>query len=234
MKKTKRILCVALAALMLFGLGAPTVSAAPLAQRAELELATVELLDMDWPFTDVGPNDAIFEAVAFMYSFELMLGTSETTFSPNRNLTRGMVTTILWRIARDFSLDEIDPVPFSPIFSDVRDGRWYTEAVMWASEWDIVEGVGGGRFAPTNDITREQLAVMIHRFEQLFWVDGDVSVPGNAPQAPSGTSSWAQEAMRWATFHGFTNTSNPRSPASRGETAEFVYRYMLEYFFNID
>jgi len=174
------------------------------------------------PFADVRWHDWFYPSVAFVYNHDLMRGTSQTAFSPNSNLNRAMVVTILWRIAME------PDVRFQAHFSDVQPGRWYSEAVTWAFEEGVVDGVGGGRFAPNDPITRQQLAVMVHRFEQFF-EDSDIHVPGHV-QTPPGTADWAREAMRWATYHNFITASNPGARASRAETAAFVHRYILQFF----
>jgi len=112
------------------------------------------------PFTDVSVDDWYYTAVRYVFENDIMRGTSETAFSPNGTLTRAMVATILYRLEQEPS------VVFQQIFDDVAPGRWYSYAVTWAYDTGIVQGVGGGRFAPNDALTREQLAVMMHRLAQ--------------------------------------------------------------------
>jgi len=171
------------------------------------------------PFTDVRPSDWFYDAVGFLYHNRIMIGASATTFDPHVTLNRAMVATILWRI-------EGEPhVPFRQVFSDVAPGRWYSTAVVWAFDAGVVRGVGEGRFAPNALISRQELAVMVHRYEQSW---ENVHVPGHVP-VPPGTNDWAHEAMRWATFRGFIGSSNPPGSANRAETAVFIHLYLLHY-----
>ena len=83
-----------------------------------------------------------------------MVGTSETTFSPYTNTTRGMIVTMLHTL-------EGSPMPNTTNgFTDVGSDKYYTDAVAWASANKIVSGYGNGIFGPENAITREQMAVI--------------------------------------------------------------------------
>ena len=180
------------------------------------------------PFTDVGTDIATATAVKAMFDRGLMNGTSDTTFEPNISLDRAMLATMLHRMTWD------EDTVFRPVFSDIAPGRWYSEAVVWASDNGIVNGVGDGRFAPTQQLARQELAVMLYRYmrvrltNMLEWfddidVDAIMAVPSHV-QAPSGTASWANDAMRWAVHNGlFVSAGAPTAYATRGDVAIFVY-----------
>ena len=105
------------------------------------------------PFNDVKVTSWFYDEVKYVYENGLMTGTSDTTFSPNGTTTRGMVVTILWRL-------DGEPDSTEMRFADVAAGRYYTDAVMWASSNNIAGGHGDGNFGPNDPITREQLAVI--------------------------------------------------------------------------
>ena len=169
------------------------------------------------PFTDVPQTAAFYSAVRHVFESGIMNGTSNTTFEPNLSLDRAMLATILHRHADEPS------VTFRSVFSDVTAGQWYSSGIVWASDNNIVNGVGGGRFAPTQQLAREELAVMMHRYAQSL--GHNMTVPTSVT-APQGTSSWAIEAMRWATHHNLlTGTGTPTSFATRAQTAQFIYRF---------
>jgi len=170
------------------------------------------------PFTDIQPTARYYNAIRHVFEQDIMRGTSETAFSPNETLTRAMVATILHRMA-----DE-PHTTFRPLFNDVVAGRWYSLAVTWANDTEIVQGVGSGRFAPNDLLTREQLSAMMHRFARYRGLD--LSVPSHIT-APSGTSQWAQHYVRWAVYHNFIPTTNPSAAATRAETAIFVHQFDL-------
>ena len=92
------------------------------------------------------------------FSVSLMSGVGENTFSPNANLSRAMLAQILYNLAgRPAATGASD-------FNDVAEGMWYTNAIAWAAENGVVSGLGNGKFGPNDNITREQLAVMLYRY----------------------------------------------------------------------
>jgi len=167
------------------------------------------------PFHDVSPDDWFYNHVWYMFAMGFMVGTSETTFDPHGALDRAMIATILHR-----TVWPTPDVPFRPIFSDISPGHWYSEAVTWAYDTGIVQGMGDNRFAPHDSLTREQLATMMHRLAPIFWQS--LYVPEHIDNV-AGASPWAQEAMRWAVYRGFIDSGeNPRAAATRAEAAFFV------------
>ncbi len=110
------------------------------------------------PFGDVQSTDWYYDEVQYVYENGLMSGTSATTFSPDTTTTRGMIVTILHR------LEGTPAVSTSGTFADVTAGRYYTDAVEWASANGIVGGYGNGRFGPNDPITREQMAAILYRY----------------------------------------------------------------------
>jgi len=140
-----------------------------------------------FPFVDVPPNHWAREYVEFIWERDLVQGTSATTFSPSTPLSRAMMITILWREAGS-------PTASGGGFSDVAHGQWYTTAVAWAKEHDIVQGIGGGLFAPSRAITREEMAVILHRYAEAF----DLELPSNSGSAFTDfdtVSVWAKDAV---------------------------------------
>ena len=155
-----------------------------------------------------------------------MIGVSATSFAPELPLSRAMAVTILHRVAQEPS------VIASPGFSDVPTGLWYSDAVTWAYEHGIVEGVGGGRFAPYAIITREELATLLLRYAEFS--GEDTFVPAGV--SPHGqTSPWAREAMQWGDYYGLIpqaiqgETANPAESITRAESATIFSRIMLAF-----
>jgi len=178
------------------------------------------------PFIDVTREHWFFISVMYAYDDNLMRGTSEHTFSPDIPLSRAMMVTILHRRASPF--DTYAP----PNFIDVPEDTWYSDAVAWAAHHGIVKGVGDGRFAPHDNITREEMATMFYRVASMFgWL-------GMTPSGASLThfpdhylvSDWAQTAMLWAVSQGFFRGDaegflNPTGSATRAECATVLHRH---------
>lgn len=179
----------------------------------------------DEPFIDVDENDWFYDSVTYVYSEGMMDGVSDTQFAPNSNLTRGMVVTMLYR------LEDEPRVTGSSGFDDVASGAWYADAVAWAAENGIVNGVSDAEFAPNDNITREQLAAILYRYAE--YNDYDVSGRDDLSEFTdrSSISSYALDAMRWAVdeglITGITDTTiEPQGTATRAQAATMFMRFM--------
>lgn len=106
--------------------------------------------DPDFPFADVAKGSWYYEGVRYAYENGLMSGTGEGTFSPDLPTSRGMLVTILYRLAGSAS------------FTDVVKGQWYADGVAWASANGVVSGYPDGSFRPNDTITREQMAAILY------------------------------------------------------------------------
>ena len=181
--------------------------------------------ELDEPFADVDELDWFYDAVVYVYNEGMMDGISATQFAPNSNLTRAMVVTMLYRL-------EGEPrVTGSSGFDDVASGAWYADAVTWAAENGIVNGVSDTEFAPNVNITREQLAAILYRYAE--YNDYDVSGREDLSEFTdrSSISSYALDAMRWAVdeglITGITNTTiEPQGTATRAQAATMFMRFM--------
>lgn len=184
----------------------------------------------DLPFTDVQVNWA-YEPIKYVYEHGLMNGTSETTFNPKGSLTRGMVVTVLYRLAN--SPEEYYD---ASLFMDVENGRYYSIAACWALNNNIVSGTstdewGTPYFSADRSITRQELATMFVRFAEYQHVilseGGDISSFTDA----SKVAKWAKKAMEWATAAGLINgtgngsTLSPTGEATRDQFAAIIQRY---------
>ena len=179
----------------------------------------------DNPFSDVAYDSWYFDYVRFVYEHGLKVGTAPGQFSPHTNLTRGMIVTILWRLADEPSATGGNG------FDDVASGRWYSAAIAWANANEIAQGFGDGRFGPSDYVTREQLAVIFRNFaayQGLEITTGPFVADFHDAET---TSGWALEAMQWANANGLISgrtqtTLAPAGNATRAESAAFLYRFI--------
>ena len=184
--------------------------------------ATVEIVDNSKDFDDVSPTDWEADAVAFASAHELFGGTSDTTFSPDQEMSRGMLATVLYR------LEGLPDQDTAVLFEDVDSDAWYTDGVAWAAENGIVNGDGQGQFRPNDSITREQFAVMLWRYAGSPEDGGDQALAfTDADQA----SGYAQQALRWAVANGVISgypngQLNPRGTATRAQAAQMLKNFM--------
>ena len=176
-------------------------------------------------FDDVTKGDWFYKDVEYVYNEGIMDGVSKREFAPNETLTRAMIVKILYRI-------EGEPASYrSSDFNDVESGRWYTGAVAWAAEKEIVKGYGNGKFGPNDPVTREQLAAILYRYTQYKgWstTAASGSLKGFADAAS--VSSYAVDAMNWAVDEGLLKGANnklsPKSNATRAQVAAIIHRYL--------
>lgn len=147
---------------------------------------------MSLPYTDVSWDHWAYTAIKRMYTRGLMVGVNETTFAPSQELSRAMLSVILYARAGQPAVEAANP------FTDVPADSWYTDAVVWAADNGIVSGFGDGTFRPNDALTRAQAAVMLCAFAAFTQDDvtvrADLSAYSDAGQIPS----WAMDAMQWA------------------------------------
>ena len=164
------------------------------------------------PFSDV-PEDAWYAgAVLALYERGVMNGTGGDRFSPDGTFTRAQLAAVLYRMAGEPAVTGEDS------FSDTAADAWYSDAVVWAERSGVVNGVGGGRFAPDEPVTQEQLVTMLYRMAH----------EPDAPCAPDATP-YAARAVGWAREHGLAPetadyTFAPQEIALRAQVAEILCR----------
>lgn len=151
----------------------------------------------------------------------LMNGTGETEFSPSLSATRGMIVTILYRLAGS------PAVTAASGFTDVAPGAYYADAVAWAAANGIVNGYGNDTFGPNDNVTREQFAAILWRYADSPAASGTLDGFTDAGQI----SNYAVDAMHWAVEQGVVNGKgngvlDPKGSAVRAEAAAMLMRYL--------
>ena len=176
------------------------------------------------PFLDVNEGDWFYDAVAYAYENGLMDGVGGNRFAPNSATTRAQLVTILYRLEGEPAVSGDLP------FTDVEAGTWYTNAVGWAAQNGIVNGVGDDTFAPGNDLTREQLVTILYRYAESKGYD--VSASADLTGYPDGEEiqAYAREAMAWAVAENIIqgmedDTLKPAGNASRAQIATILMRF---------
>lgn len=174
------------------------------------------------PFTDVSPEQWYNRAVQHAYTHGIMNGVEDTLFSPNTPTTRGMFVTILHRLDGGVSAKNVG-------FDDVPSTAYYAQAVNWAAENGIVTGVSTSRFAPEQEISREQLVTMIARYAAYLGRTIPVEDQTADYTDASLISPYALAPMNWALQEGLlVGTSNnklsPQGTATRAQIAQIMMR----------
>jgi hypothetical protein len=179
-------------------------------------------------YADVMLTNWYYSAVNDVVKKGIMTGTSATTFDPNRDTTRAMLATVLWRQAGKPAAS----LTTSP-FADVQDKTaWYYDAVLWAYEKGIVKGLSETTFSANRTVSRQELVTMLYRYSQ---VNSSSLTATNTADVSSfsdwGTvSDWAEDSFRWAYKNGLVTgltetTLSPGSNATRAQIASILTRY---------
>ena len=174
-------------------------------------------------FEDVDLNRWYHKGIDFVVSENLMVGMGNNLFQPNGSLTRGQLATILYRLAGSPETSGKSP------FTDVAEGRYYSDAVAWAAENGIVTGITDTLFAPNQPVTREQLVTMIGRYAEKKGIEIVAKGDLNAYPDASNVSNYAKAYMIWAVENGIVNGAGgklmPKDTASRAQIAAIIMRY---------
>lgn len=172
------------------------------------------------PFTDVKSGNWFYDAVKYAYEQGLMTGTSATTFAPNGTMNRAMIVTVLYR------LEKSPAVTGASKFTDVPAGQWYSDAVAWAAANKIVNGYDETTFGPMNAVTREQMAAILFRYEQVKGLE-NVTLEENLNRFSDQNkiSAYAIPALQWAVGQKIINgnadgTLDPTGTATRAQVAQ--------------
>ncbi len=180
------------------------------------------------PFTDVKTGDWFYDAVKYAVQNERYNGTSATTFGPRDRMTRAMLVTVL------YGLEGKPLVTGKTAFTDVKDGEWYTDAVIWANANGITTGYGNGLFGTKDAITREQMAAMLLSYANYKKLDTKKTTDLAAYTDAASIAPYALDAMKWAKAEGFltgrtTTTIAPADTATRAEAATILMRFEKDY-----
>ena len=177
-------------------------------------------------FKDVAKSDWFYDAVVYVSDKELMTGESGS-FNPGGTMTRGMVVTILYRLAGSPGLVG------QPAFSDVAPGDAYAKPVLWASQNGITNGCGNGAFGVNDAVSREQLVTFLNRYAKLKNYDLTASADLAKFADVSAVDSYARSAMQWAVGAGIVqgegSTLAPLSTGTRAQAAAILMRFCKTY-----
>ena len=180
-------------------------------------------------FTDVSPSDWFYKAVITAVVNRIFTGTSDTTFSPQKTMTREMLATALYNLSKD-----TNPSYTKMPFSDTETGKWYSDAVVWASKNNIISGYGNNLFGVGDPVTREQAATVLFRYAQYKGVPLIGANTLTEFSDKSSVHSWALQAIQWAVSNNLMSGQNnngkiilnPLAKATRAEIATIIVAYI--------
>jgi hypothetical protein len=195
---------------------------------------TVLFMENDKSFTDV-PGHWAAGYIGFVTEREIFLGTGADTFSPNTGMTRAMFATVVGRLY-ERSYGEIESAGFDAgagAFTDCNYDAYYGKYVDWCAENGVIEGLGGGLFAPDREITRQEMAAILYRFADYLDVLPAGPDSGAALDYPDSGSiaAWAKNAAQYCQdtdiITGRTGGAfAPGETATRSEVAAIIQRFV--------
>lgn len=172
-------------------------------------------------FSDVAASDYYFDAVNWAVENQITQGMGNGLFMPADTCTRAQVVTFLWRLD-----GETAAASGENSFSDVETGSWYADAVLWAVERKVTDGMGNGIFLPDGTCTRAQIVTFLWKYA------GKPAVTGGAdnPFADVDEDDWYADAVLWAVDQGITTglterSFGPEEPCTRAQIVTFLHRY---------
>jgi|GEM_PF-592767 len=178
------------------------------------------------PFKDVTKNNWFYPHVEYVMVNNLFTGVTDSIFAPDGTLTRGMMVTLLGRLA------DIDPSDYTGAsFGDVSTGEYYAPYVKWASEKKIVNGIGNNKFAPAENISRQDLATIMHRYAQVMKIELPVSEPKITFSDSTLIASYAVTSVEVMQCAGIINGKlnnlfDPLGTSTRAETAALLHGFI--------
>lgn len=194
----------------------------------------------DWssePYVDVPLDAWYYEYVSSLSASHIFLGVSEApkTFEPNSTLTRAMLVTVLMRHQNMLDLGKTETGSYEGRFTDVKDGKWYSEAVEWAAEKGVVEGYPDGSFRPNAPVTREETLTILERYYSANVPEGEGSeyilkLEYTPFADEKSVSDWAADALKLAMLTGAVDYSDdddafafePKRSVTRAEAAKII------------
>lgn len=189
-------------------------------------LALSAVLASGNPFADVAENSWQYPYVKYAYDQGFMGGNGtdaegKVIFKPDEDISREQFVQIL------YSKEGKPTIEYANRFSDVSDGKWYTGAILWATENNIVAGVDGGtRFGVNQSITREEMATMLRAYAEYKSWDTTKRAEFEGFADADNISSWAVENMQWAIAEGVMAGKGvylaPKESATRAEAATML------------
>ncbi len=201
------------------------------------------------PLSDVDPEAWYAPGISYVVEKGLMVGISAYRFAPDNEVTRGMMVTVLWRLAGSPEIDYEDLMCQNEywLLSDIPENAYYETAALWAKATGIMEGypvpydpqdpptgLEVYEFRPENVLTREQLATVLYRYAKWAGIKlPEISTPDTPFPDNDSVSSWAQESMTWCTstslIHGTTQNGitllAPKNSTTRAQLATILMRF---------
>lgn len=181
--------------------------------------------DSELTFKDIDAFSWAHHMIAYLMDKGIVSGESEDIFNPNKEIDRAEFVTMLYRMAGEPAAEQYIA------FDDVSETSWYHDAVSWAVENGIVNGVSDTTFEPGATITKEQLITMLYRYAQMYGIDTDETTSLDSYTDALKIHDYALEAVTWGLATGIIKGSSPEllvpyNNPTRLETVNALYKFL--------
>lgn len=178
-------------------------------------------------FQDVTEQDWFYNDVTILQEKQFVNGITPSEFKPYNNITRAEFVTIIANISQANLTQYNGDTPFSDVDMD----SWYSRQIQWAYENNLIQGISFDKFAPIENITKEEAAVILYRHKQVFGgIDSSENKDSKEFSDQSQISSWAkdavQELQKFNVIQGFNNLFFPQNKLLRCEAASLFSKYI--------
>lgn len=180
-------------------------------------------------FTDIA-NHWGKSYIDFVTEREIFVGTSDSVFSPDTGMTRAMLATVIGRLY-ERSYGPLQTAA-THTFTDCSDNNWYCSYIDWSSEKGIILGVGGGKFEPNRQVTRQEMAAMLYRFAKFMKLSTEIGAGAKLNYSDADDiAPWAREASLYFQETGIITGRDqdsfvPEGTATRAEVATILKRFI--------
>ncbi|OOB78940.1 MAG: hypothetical protein BEN18_05605 [Epulopiscium sp. Nuni2H_MBin001] len=191
-------------------------------EEADVESVTQTIAEV---FTDISESAWYYADVSAVYNSGLMAGVTDTEWEPATTVTRAQLATILHRMDDNLVINN------AQTFSDIANDAWYSTSINWAASVGIYGGYDDGTFRPSENITREQIAVIIYNYAGYKNYDTMQSSSLADFNDVNDIASWSSHAVAWAVGNGIIGgrddgTLDPKGTATRAEIAVIINRLL--------
>jgi len=180
-------------------------------------------------FNDVSEESWYYKAVKYVSDNNILNGIDNNLFAPQSNITRAMSAQLF------YNLENKPNITSGNLYTDVENGKWYEKAITWASENNIVNGVGDNKFAPNENVTKEQMITMLYNYATYKKYDVSIGEDTNILSYSDifDLAEYAYSPMQWACgaqiIVGDNGKLLPKKQLTRAEVASIIKNFRIYY-----
>lgn len=200
----------------------PTAPGTPKSPADDTQSGQIQVTPMN--FIDVKSSDWFYPYVKYVYERGIMRGVGENKFAPQSHVSRAMIVTMLYRIAKE------PDVSLGSNYSDNTQNTWYSDAVKWTAQKGLAKDFTKDKFEPDKNLTREQMVSLLYHYQKAIGKQTVGVSDLNGFKDAKLVSDYAETPMKWAIKAGIIQGDdkkqlNPQANITRAEVAAVIQRF---------